>query len=143
MLINKIKKNNDIFKISSILGKFFIKNLNKNDDKFSIIKKFSSSKINRKTLILEGLGYEVFFSPKKKHLNFKLSLSHLYSIRIPSGVFVNIPNNKNIICYSLDNNLLSSWISCIKNIKKPNSFKKKGIFYENEKVILKKGKSSK
>lgn len=144
MLIKKINKNDKTFKISSILGQFFVNNLNKKDDKkSSVIKKFSNSKINRKSLVLEGLGYEVFFSHKKKYLNFKLSLSHLYTIKIPSGIFVIIPNNKNIICYSLNNDLLSSWISCIKTIKKPNSFKKKGIFYENEKIVLKKGKSSK
>jgi large subunit ribosomal protein L6 len=76
-------------------------------------------------------------------LNLKLSLSHLYSIKIPKGLFILIPNNKTLIAYSFSNLILSSWVSSIKLIKKPNSFKKKGIFYENEKIILKKGKSSK
>lgn len=135
MLIKKIK-NKNIYITKSLLGQFFFKkdNFNKND----ILKK-----IYKKSLFFEGLGYEVFFSQKKKFLNLKLSLSHLYSIKIPKGLFVLIPTNKSIVAYSFNNVLLSSWISSIKLIKKPNSFKKKGIFYENEKIVLKKGKSSK
>lgn len=135
MLIKKIK-NKNIYITQSLLGQFFFKkdNFNKND----ILKK-----IYKKSLFFEGLGYEVFFSQKKKFLNLKLSLSHLYSIKIPKGLFVLVPTNKSIVAYSFNNVLLSSWISSIKLIKKPNSFKKKGIFYENEKIILKKGKSSK
>jgi ribosomal protein L6P/L9E len=137
MVIKKIKKNKNIYKTTSLLGQFFFKK----DIKCSENKVFN--KIYKKTLFFEGLGFEVFFSQKKKFLNLKLSLSHLYSIKIPKGVFILIPNNKTLIAYSFSNLLLSSWISSIKLIKKPNSFKKKGIFYENEKIILKKGKSSK
>jgi len=137
MLVKKIK-NTNIYKTYSILGSFFFKNNNN-----KILNSFSNLIIFKKTLIFEGLGFEVFFSKKKKFLNLKLSLSHLYSIKIPKGIFVLLPSNKSLICYSFNNVLLSSWISSIKLIKKPNSFKKKGIFYENEKITLKKGKSSK
>lgn len=130
MQIKKIKDKN-LFKINSNFGTFFSseKNLKKN---------FYS-----KILLIEGLGYEIFFSKKKKYLLIKIGYSHLYAIKIPSNISFYFITSKKLLFLSQNKEVLSNWLFKIKNLKKKNSYKKKGFFFENEKIILKKGKSLK
>lgn len=103
----------------------------------------SSSKLHTKTIIFEGLGYEFFFSKKKKFLILRLNYSHLIALKIPSSIFLYSQNSKQLSGFSFDNFKLSQWFHFIKNMKVRDKYKKKGIFFLNEKIILKKGKQNK
>lgn len=92
-----------------------------------------------KKLILKGLGLKVKIYKMKnasKLLELKLGFSHLIKIAVPNYVHVRI--NKNIIFVSSKNKaLLGNFLYLIHNLKKPNSYKGKGIWYKNEIKILK------
>lgn len=129
MKIKKVK-NKNFYIISSNFGKFFsIKN--KGENFFS------------QTLIIEGLGYEINLSKNQKYLLIRLGYSHLYALKIPKSISFFFITTKKIKFFSNNLNLLMNWIFKIKNLKKKNSYKKKGFFLENERILLKKGKSLK
>ena len=92
------------------------------------------------TLILKGIGFKALI--KNNNLILKLGFSHNFLIFIPLKIEILIKGNK-IIFLSYDYIFLNQFIFFIKNLKKVDSYKGKGIFLENEKILLKEGKKSK
>lgn len=91
-------------------------------------------------LILKGLGFKIFL--EKNNLILKLGFSHNISIILPYNIKVIIKNNKLIFC-SNDFIFLTQFIHYIRNFKKPEIYKEKGLFLENEKLFQKEGKKNK
>jgi len=123
------------------------------------------------TLKLNGLGYKAFLTflnqkNKKRNLprNFDFNLldkneiplglsrtqclvldlgfSHLVSYKLPSEILLFIPKPDIISIYGLDKSLVSQVASEIKDIKCPESFTGKGIFYIDKIVKIKLGKKT-
>jgi len=95
----------------------------------------------KKRLYLVGLGFKAFL--KNKILILKLGLSHDINLTIPSDISINLIDATTIICYSSNLQILTQFTQQIKNFKIPEPYKGKGIFYENEKILRKKGKREK
>nr|WGU20074.1 ribosomal protein L6 [Phytophthora sp. ML-2023a] len=92
------------------------------------------------TLILKGIGFKAFI--EKNTLILKLGFSHNISFTIPSNI--KIINNTNILIFnSIDYIFLSQFVNFIKNHKKPEPYKGKGLLFKNEKLFQKEGKKSK
>ncbi|RLN53945.1 hypothetical protein BBP00_00009128, partial [Phytophthora kernoviae] len=91
-------------------------------------------------LILKGIGFKAFI--KNNILILKLGFSHNISITIPSNIKI-INQNNTLIFSSLDNIFLSQFVHYIKNFKKPEPYKGKGLLLKNEKILQKEGKKSK
>ena len=93
-------------------------------------------------LNLVGVGYRVFLCEKiSNQVYLKLGYSHL--------IYFNIPTNLTVFCYKSTKlflyglgfyNKLTQTASQIRACKVPEVYKGKGILYDQEKVILKKGK---
>lgn len=90
-----------------------------------------------KKLIMEGIGYKVNLAGQK--LNFSLGLSHPVEVAIPEGIKVVIDKN-NITISGIDKELVGSFAARLRDLKRPEPYKGKGIRYSDEVVRRKEGK---
>lgn len=95
-----------------------------------------------KIIYLKGIGYESFFSKDFKNLIFKLGYSHLIRVKIPKNLWIRFLSKSSISIRGNDKLYVSNFAKKLKSLRKKNRYKEKGIFYLNEKIILKKGKVS-
>jgi len=111
-------------------------------EKYLLTNVFIETAMNRvgvsfkKKLILKGLGYRMTFVDDSKRINFKLGYSHLKNLEIPKNIKVKLRKNT-INVESLDKNLLGNYVSIIRNLRSPDSYKGKGFRYKYEKEKLK------
>nr|YP_010117931.1 ribosomal protein L6 [Phytophthora cocois]QPN53903.1 ribosomal protein L6 [Phytophthora cocois]QTV76682.1 ribosomal protein L6 [Phytophthora cocois] len=139
--------NNNIF--------FFIKknklllNINVNKNKKSILNLYNKLiKIKIKgvlqgfkiSLLLKGIGFKAFI--ENNNLILKLGFSHNIIIPIPSNIEI-INQTNTLIFSSIDYIFLNQFVHYIKNHKKPEPYKGKGLLLKNEKILQKEGKKSK
>lgn len=125
-----IKKINNSFLLSSIS----VKNLEIFSKLLELWLK-SLTRPSRKKLILKGLGYKANIN--NKSLELKLGFSHSLIIPIPSKD-INVKTNKNLITFeSYNREMVGNFTSKIRHLKKPDAYKGKGIWYQNENKLLK------
>ena len=91
-------------------------------------------------LILKGIGFKAFI--ENNSLILKLGFSHNITIEIPSNIKI-INQANNLIFSSIDYVFLTQFVNFIKNHKKPEPYKGKGLLLKNEKILKKEGKKSK
>jgi len=91
-------------------------------------------------LILKGIGFKS--SIENNNLILKLGFSHNISIAIPPNIEI-ISQANNLIFSSIDFIFLNQFVHFVKNHKKPEPYKGKGLLLKNEKILLKEGKKSK
>lgn len=92
------------------------------------------------TLILKGIGFKAFI--ENNNLILKLGFSHQIIILIPINIYV-INKSNTLIFNSIDYLFLNQFVHYIKNFKKPEPYKGKGLLLKNEKILQKEGKKSK
>jgi large subunit ribosomal protein L6 len=93
------------------------------------------------TLILKGVGYRAVVQGKEIVLN--LGYSHPVNIDIPKTVSVEVVQNTTINLKSCDKELLGLFASKIREWRRPEPYKGKGILYKNEQILRKAGKAGK
>lgn len=93
----------------------------------------------KKTLVIEGVGYKVNISGKNLILN--VGYSNPVEFPIPEGVEITVDGNSKIIVESIDKELLGLTSAKIRQIRKPEPYKGKGIRYEDEHIVRKVGKA--
>lgn len=91
-------------------------------------------------LFLKGLGFKAFI--ENNNLILKLGYSHSIIIKIPENIKIINQTNK-LIFNSNDWIFLTKYVHFIKNFKKPEPYKGKGLLLKNEVILLKEGKKSK
>jgi len=111
-----------------------------------ILKSFLNvTRLSYKKLKLVGIGFKI------SSLNFnglnllKLNLGYSHSIyyKVPNGVDIKILSSTKFIISGCSSDLVSKIASQIRSYKIPDSYKGKGILYDNETVLLKEGKKVK
>ena len=92
----------------------------------------------RKDMEIQGVGYRAAMAGS----NLKLSLgySHEVNFAVPDGVTVTSPKNTEIIVEGIDQQLVGQVAANIREWKKPEPYKGKGIRYKGEFVFRKEGK---
>ena len=130
-------KNQLLLIISSQKNKKSILNLYNKLIKIKLKGILQSFKLN---LILKGIGFKSII--ENNSLNLKLGFSHPISVSIPSNIKINIQSN-NLIFRSIDFIALTQFVFFIKNLKKPEPYKGKGLLLKNENIFRKEGKKSK
>merc|ERR1711992_187981 len=93
------------------------------------------------TLILKGVGYRAVVQGKEIVLS--LGYSHPVTIEIPETVSVEVVQNTTINLKSCDKELLGLFASKIREWRRPEPYKGKGILYKNEQILRKAGKAGK
>ncbi len=92
-----------------------------------------------KKLQIEGIGYRAELSGK--NIKFLLGFSHPILVVIPEGITATV--EKNIISISGANkDTVGQFAATIRDLKKPEPYKGKGIRYEGEVVREKQGKKA-
>ncbi len=92
----------------------------------------------QKNLIIEGVGYKANVSGSNLTLN--VGYSNPVEFKIPKGVNAAVDGNK-ITLDSIDKDLLGLTAAKIRQVRKPEPYKGKGIRYEDEHIVRKVGKS--
>lgn len=93
----------------------------------------------KKTLIIEGVGYKANISGKTLTIN--VGYSNPVEFAIPDNVQINVDGNTKIVVESIDKELLGLTSARIREIRKPEPYKGKGIRYEDEHIVRKVGKA--
>ncbi len=93
----------------------------------------------KKTLIVEGVGYKVNMAGKTLTLN--VGYSNPVEFPVPDGVQISVDGAEKIIVESSDKELLGLTSAKIREIRKPEPYKGKGIRYEDEHIVRKVGKA--
>lgn len=131
------KKNQLILIINLQRNKKSILNLYNKLIKIKIKGVLQGFKLN---LILKGIGFKSFI--ENDNLILKLGYSHNIIINIPKNIKI-INQSNNLIFNSIDFIHLTQFVHYIKNFKKPEPYKGKGLLLKNEKILKKEGKKSK
>ncbi|MEK7606546.1 MAG: 50S ribosomal protein L6 [Patescibacteria group bacterium] len=90
-----------------------------------------------KKLILEGVGYRVEL--KGTQLVMQLGFSHPVLLDIPKGITATVDKN-NITISGFDKELVGQFAALIRDQKKPEPYKGKGMRYDDEIIRRKEGK---
>lgn len=92
-------------------------------------------------IFLIGTGFKVFKGRQKGGLIFKIGLSHLVKICVPIKIGFKVLKFSEIKFYSLDKELLGSFLNFVASIRFPDSYKGRGLLISSKpKVKFKKGK---
>ncbi|WP_425445970.1 50S ribosomal protein L6 [Dethiothermospora halolimnae] len=99
------------------------------------------SKGYEKKLEIVGVGYRAQKQGKKLVLN--LGFSHPVEMEDPEGLEVDVPSNTQIVVKGIDKQKVGNYAAVIRELRKPEPYKGKGIRYEGEYVRRKEGKTGK
>ena len=92
----------------------------------------------KKNLEINGVGYRAQMQGNKLVLN--LGLSHDVNFEVPAGVTVTCPKNTEIVVEGIDQQLVGQVAANIREWRKPEPYKGKGIKYADEYIFRKEGK---
>ena len=92
----------------------------------------------KKELEIKGVGYRAQLQGKVLKLN--LGLSHDVDFQVPDGVTVNVPKQTEIIVEGVDQQLVGQVAANIREWRRPEPYKGKGIMYKGEYIFRKEGK---
>jgi len=95
----------------------------------------------KKTLEINGVGYRAALQGTK--LVVSAGYSHNVEMQIPAGLKVELPKNTTIVISGIDKQLVGQFAAEIREIRKPEPYKGKGIKYDYETIRRKEGKTAK
>ena len=92
----------------------------------------------KRELAITGVGYRAQAQGNKVTLN--LGLSHDVIFDVPEGITVTTPKQTEIIVEGIDQQLVGQVAANIREWRKPEPYKGKGIRYKDEYIFRKEGK---
>ncbi len=93
----------------------------------------------QKQLIVEGVGYKANVSGSTLTLN--VGYSNPVAFKLPDGISVEVDKTNTITIAGIDKELLGLTAARIRDIRKPEPYKGKGIRYVDEHIVRKVGKA--
>ncbi len=94
-----------------------------------------------KQLEINGVGYRAALQGNKLVLS--AGYSHNVEKEVPAGLKVELPKNTTIIISGIDKQLVGQFAAEIREVRKPEPYKGKGIKYSYETIRRKEGKTAK
>ena len=91
-----------------------------------------------KKLLITGVGYRA--AAQGRNLNLKLGYSHDVNINVPEGIEVKTPDNTTVEISGSDKQKVGQLAAEIRQWRKPEPYKGKGIKYDGEFIFRKEGK---
>lgn len=91
-----------------------------------------------KKLLIHGVGYRA--QMKGASLNLQLGYSHDIDFPLPDGVAIECPDQTTIIIKGIDKQKVGQAAAKIREFRKPEPYKGKGIKYDGEYIFRKEGK---
>ena len=95
----------------------------------------------KKELQINGVGYRAQLQGNT--LVVSAGYSHTVNKEVPAGLKVELPKNTTIIISGIDKQVVGQFAAEIREIRKPEPYKGKGIKYSNEVIRRKEGKTAK
>ncbi len=95
-----------------------------------------------KELQIQGIGYRAT-AKGSNSLELALGFSHPVNITAPDGIEFDVPQQTQIFVKGIDKQLVGQVAADIRDWRKPEPYKGKGIRYVDERVIRKAGKAAK
>lgn len=92
----------------------------------------------KKELEIQGVGYRA--AMQGNVLKLSLGYSHEVNFEVPAGVTVTAPKQTEIVVEGIDQQLVGQVAANIRDWKRPEPYKGKGIRYKGEFVFRKEGK---
>ena len=92
----------------------------------------------KKELEIQGVGYRAQMQGNTLRLN--LGLSHDVDFAVPEGVTVTAPKQTEVVVEGIDEQLVGQVAANIREWRKPEPYKGKGIRYKGEFIFRKEGK---
>ncbi|CAL4325199.1 50S ribosomal protein L6 [Buchnera aphidicola (Eriosoma lanigerum)] len=92
-----------------------------------------------KKLQLSGVGYRIAIH-KTNIINMSLGYSHVIDYKLPIGVTATVIAQNEIILKSADKQLVGQVAANLRSYRVPESYKGKGVRYENEIIKIKEAK---
>ena len=92
----------------------------------------------KKELEIQGVGYRAQMQGNVLKLN--LGLSHDVDFEVPEGVTVTAPKQTEVVVEGIDQQLVGQVAANIREWRKPEPYKGKGIRYKGEFIFRKEGK---
>ncbi len=96
----------------------------------------------RKELEIIGVGYRANAKGKNK-LEMSLGFSHTVDVEAPEGIEFDVPQPTSISVIGIDKQMVGQVAANIRELRKPEPYKGKGVRYVGERVIRKAGKAAK
>jgi large subunit ribosomal protein L6 len=93
----------------------------------------------QRKLIIEGVGYRA--KVEKTVLILSVGYSNPVDFHLPEGISADVDKNNLITLDGIDKELLGLTAARIREVRKPEPYKGKGIRYEDEHIVRKVGKS--
>ena len=95
----------------------------------------------QKKLIVEGVGYRIAVEGSSLTLN--VGYSNPVNFKLPNGVSAAmVDKTSTVMLESIDKELLGLTAARVREVRKPEPYKGKGIRYEGEHIVRKVGKSA-
>jgi len=94
-----------------------------------------------KKLEIHGTGYRV--AAKGRDLEFALGFSHSITIKAPEGISFIVENPTRFAVQGIDKQLVGEIAANIRQLRKPDPYKGKGVRYAGEQIRRKVGKAGK
>ena len=91
-----------------------------------------------KKLLINGVGYRA--AAQGRNLKLQLGYSHDVNIDVPEGIDVKTPDNTTIEISGTDKQMVGQLAAEIRQWRKPEPYKGKGIKYDGEFIFRKEGK---
>ncbi len=95
-----------------------------------------------KELEIIGVGYRAQAKGNNK-LELALGFSHSIEVQAPDGVEFDVPQPTQVMVKGIDKQLVGQVAANIRELRKPEPYKGKGVRYAGEHVIRKAGKAAK
>ena len=95
----------------------------------------------KKQLEINGVGYRAQLQGNKVILS--AGYSHTVDMEIPEGLKVELPKNTIIVISGIDKQKVGQFAAEIREVRKPEPYKGKGIKYDYEVIRRKEGKTAK
>lgn len=87
-----------------------------------------------------GVGYKAALSEDKRSLILKVGYSHDIIIPIPNDIQITVPMMSKIVLFGTNYQRISQFATKIRSHRKPEPYNGKGIFVDNETIMIKEGK---
>ena len=91
---------------------------------------------------LEAVGVGYRFQLKGKQLSVSAGYSHNVIVDIPEGIQVEVPSNTELVIKGINKQLVGEFAANVRDIRRPEPYKGKGIRYVGEYIRRKEGKKA-
>jgi large subunit ribosomal protein L6 len=93
----------------------------------------------RKALDIQGVGYKA--EQRGKNLVLSVGYANQLTVPIPGNVTVALEGANKVVITGADKQAVGQFAAMVRNLRKPEPYKGKGIRYEGEQVKIKPGKA--